>query len=112
MSTEHANDLRTLVGTAQGCCGRGAGLFINDAAFYPRLKPEYAALVPAYMQVARDAGAAVHDGSAFVRRVKMHDNMHLSKVSAEAVVQMYFAAIEQMVLTADARTESAPLTPG
>ena len=93
-------NLQVTVRTAQSRCSHRADVFINHERFYPRLPPEYAELVPVYMSAAREAGAAVHDGAAYLGRVKLRDHMHFADESTSAVVDMYFDAIRQMQATA------------
>ena len=100
ISEEGKADLQYLVGSARGRCSEGADVSINHAGFYPRLPPEYSDLVPRYMQVARDAGATVYDGKAFLPRAKLRDHMHFAVDSTEAVVDMYFDAIRQVLSSA------------
>ena len=45
---------------------------------------------------ARRAGARVHDGAAYVNKIKLRDTMHFAHASAPAVVEMYGTAILDM----------------
>ena len=109
ISAENKDDLRYLVASAHESCSVGADVFINHARFYPRLPPEYAVLVPVYMTAARDAGATVHDGEAYLREISLRDHMHFAEESTRAVVDMYFDTIRQMLSTSrDGDPEALP----
>ena len=66
ISDQNERNLQVMVRTAQSRCSHRADVFINHERFYYRLPPEYAELVPVYMSAAREAGAAVHDGAAYL----------------------------------------------
>ena len=109
ISEEDKTDLNLLVRTAKSRCSKCADVFINHARFYSRLPPEYAVLVPVYMTAARDAGATVHDGEAYLREISLRDHMHFAEESTRAVVDMYFDAIRQMLSTSrDGDPEALP----
>ena len=95
-SEENKDKLQVLMRTAQRHCTERSDVFINHAKFYPRLRPEYAELVPLYTQAAREAGAFVHDGKDYLERVKLRDHMHFAVESTTDVVDMYFHAVQQM----------------
>ena len=46
-----------------------------------------------------------------MKRVKLRDHMHFSVVSTEAVVEMYFDAIQQMISSAGDGAHAARQTP-
>ena len=94
---ENRVDLRTLIRQAKGVCTERSDLFINHSAFYPKLDPEYAKLVPLYTQAAKDAGVEVHDGAESVGSIKLRDTMHFAKESTSEVVQMYMTAVQSML---------------
>ena len=89
--------LKEMVDGARNKCRLRSDVFINNARFYPRLKGEYANLVRAYTTKAREVGAIVHDGQAFLKEVKLRDHMHFAETSTQAVVDMYFSAVEDML---------------
>ena len=82
--------------TAQEHCTERTDVFINHAKFYPKLRPEYAELVPLYSQAARDSGGSVHDGQDYLERVKLRDHMHFAVESTATVVDIYFDAVRRM----------------
>ena len=86
-----------LVDKARDHCAIRSDLFINHTDFYPKLKPEYVELVPRYTQAAKDAGAVVHDGRAYLTKLALRDHMHWAPRSTPAVVDMYFSAVAEMV---------------
>jgi hypothetical protein len=96
-TAENKADLRALVRQAQALCTERSDLFINHSAFYPKLDPEYAKLVPLYTQAAKDAGAEVHDGAEFVGSIKLRDTMHFAAESTREVVEMYISAVRSML---------------
>ena len=86
ISDEDEQLLKEMVTAARSKCPHHSDVFINHAGFDPRLKREYANLVRAYTTKARQAGAKIHDGQAFLKDVKLRDHMHFHEASTKAVV--------------------------
>lgn len=82
----NTEDLQKLVQTASTHCRLRSDLFINNHAFYPRLRRQYAQLWRLYTQAAQKSGATVHNGERFIPSIELRDQMHFAEKSSTAVV--------------------------
>ena len=89
--------LHELLRKASEVCTGEHALFVNNASFYPDLRPSvYPELVRQVTEFVRTCEARVIDGEHYINRVKLRDSMHFAAESTEIAVQMYIEAILQM----------------
>ena len=107
LSDEDHEHLAGLLRTAGSQCSKRHDLFVNNAMFFPKLRPSvYPALVKHASAVAEELGVRVHDGREYVETVKLRDNMHFAAESSESVAAMYVAAIVHMCKGVEVRHEA------
>lgn len=88
-----------------------AMVFMNDASFFPRMKPHYAKKMEEARKVVRERNCEVHTGSRFVDKIKLRDNLHFKASCLEDVAAMFAQPLEdhmkkQESLKASKRTET------
>jgi hypothetical protein len=106
--------LSECVAAAHVKCQRSHALFMNNARFFPELRPDDCpGLVCKVSAFARNENIRVFDGKDYVDKIKLADKMHFAVESTEAIVMMYCAAIKAMRQSATQRISTSPteLTP-